>query len=185
MSTDPLPGANRFLLMGLALTLFGVAAIASPAVAGTAVVYVIGGLLLIAGALEIVGALRSEGWSHKVVPLLIGVLTVLAGIGILAHPLFGLAFLALVVAVFFVVTGVWKMYASFSFRPATGWLAMLISGALALVLGALIWLQWPLSGLWAVGVLVGVDLLSTGAALICLSFTIRAANRLARATVPT
>ena len=54
-----------------------------------------------------------------------------------------------------------------------------------LVLGGSIWAQWPLSGLWAVGVLVGVDLLATGAALICLSLTIRALNKLVRGAVST
>ena len=76
----------------------------------------------------------------------------------LAHPWLGLAVLTLVMAVYFVVEGIWKIVASFSFRPATGWLAVLASGVIGLVLGGLIWMQWPLSGLWAVGILVGVDL---------------------------
>lgn len=180
MNTPTMPGANRFLLMGLVLIVLGVLSVASPAIAGTAVVYVIGGVLLIAGALQIVQGLRSEGWSEKFVPLILGVITGVAAFAVLAHPLLGLTVLALVLAIFFAVEGIWKIVASFSFRPATGWLAMLISGALALVLGVMIWMQWPLSGLLAVGVLVGIDLLSTGASLVFLSFTIRTLNRMAQ-----
>lgn len=184
MSTLSLPGASRFLLMGTILILLGALAVASPAVVGTAVVYVIGGMLLLAGVVQVVHGLRSTGWSEKIVPLIMGIITGLAGIAVLAHPLLGLTVLALVLAVFFVVEGVWKIVASFSFRPVRGWLAMLISGAVALVLGILIWQQWPLSGLWAVGVLVGVDLLSTGASFVVLSMTIRRFNRIAQQPVP-
>ncbi|REJ75783.1 MAG: hypothetical protein DWQ34_26445 [Planctomycetota bacterium] len=182
MTDAKLPGASRLLLMGVILAVAGGLAIASPAIAGTAVVYVIGGLLLIAGALQVVNGLRSEGWTERVVPLIMGFLTSLAGGAVLAHPFLGLSILALVLAIFFVVVGFWKIVASFSFRPASGWLAMLVSGALGLILGLLIWMQWPLSGLWAVGVLVGVDLLSTGLALVLLSVTIRSFNRMSQAS---
>jgi uncharacterized membrane protein HdeD (DUF308 family) len=158
----------------------GVVSVASPAVAGTAVAYVIGGMLLLAGIIQAVHGLRSEGWSGKVVPLIVGIISAIAGIAVLAHPLLGLTVLALVLAVFFVVEGVWKIIASSSFRPAAGWLAMLIGGALGLDLGLMIWRQWPLSGLWAVGILVGVDLLCSGAALVFPSFTIRSLNGIVR-----
>ncbi len=81
-------------------------------------------------------------------------------------------------AVFLVAEGVWKIIASFTFRPASGWIGMLLSGFLGLVLGGLIWAQWPVAGLLAVGILVGVDLLATGVAMIALSVTLR---RLAKA----
>jgi uncharacterized membrane protein HdeD (DUF308 family) len=55
---------------------------------------------------------------------------------------------------------------SFRFRPARGWLWLLLSGGVSLVLGALLWSQWPMSGLWAVGVLVGLNLMSTGFVLL-------------------
>ncbi len=173
MNNSRIPSGNRFLLMGLVLSVLGVVSIASPAVAGTAVVYVIGGMLLLAGVFQVFAAWRSEGWSDKIVPSIIGVLTILAGSSVLAHPLLGMATLALMLSVVFIVEGVWKIVASFSYRPAPGWLAILASGAIALVLGVMIWRQWPLSGLWAVGILVGVDLLSTGISFIVLAMTIR------------
>ncbi|NIO42670.1 MAG: HdeD family acid-resistance protein, partial [Burkholderiales bacterium] len=81
---------------------------------------------------------------------------------VIGHPLLGLTFLTLLLVVYFLIEGIWKVIASFRYRPATGWLWLLISGVISLVLGWLIWMQWPISGMWAVGVLVGVNLLSTG-----------------------
>lgn len=169
-------------LMGLLLIVFGVVAIAAPAVAGTAVVYVVGGLLFVAGIVQIVSGVRSEAaWFRKVYPLILGLITACAGLGLLGHPLVGLKFLTLLLIVFFLVEGFWKIIASFSYRPARGWLAMFASGAVTLVLSVLIWQQWPVSGVWAVGVLVGVDLLATGVSLVMLGITLRRVRNLSQA----
>jgi uncharacterized membrane protein HdeD (DUF308 family) len=106
-----------------------------------------------------------------------GAIGIVAGIAVLAHPFYGLAALSLVLAVFFLMDGLWKIVNSFSYRPAAGWLAVLASGLVAVALAWMIWRQWPVSGLWAVGILVGVDLLSTGLALITLALTWKKAVR--------
>jgi uncharacterized membrane protein HdeD (DUF308 family) len=89
----------------------------------------------------------------------------------MAHPFYGLAALSLVLAIFFGIEGIWKIVSSFSYRSVPGWVALLMSGALDLILGILIWRQWPVSGLWAVGILVGVNLFSTGMAFVALAMT--------------
>ena len=68
--------------------------------------------------------------------------------------------------------GAWKIVVSFRYKPATGWKWLLASGLLSLILGLLIWNQWPVSGMWAVGALVGVNLLGTGLALAALASTL-------------
>ena len=154
MTNNDTPGTTSLTLMGISLIIFGVLAIATPVVAGKAVVMVIGAVLLVAGIAQIVSGWRSESWSSKLPSLVLGVLTSLCGIGLLGEPWIGMAFITLLLAVFFTVEGIWKIIASFSYRPASGWLAFLASGILTLVLGVLIWKQWPVSGLWAVGILV-------------------------------
>jgi uncharacterized membrane protein HdeD (DUF308 family) len=72
-----------------------------------------------------------------------------------------------------VAEGVWKIVVSFRYKPAIGWKWLLASGVLSLVLGLLIWSQCPVSGIWAVGVLVGVNLLGTGLALVTLASALR------------
>jgi uncharacterized membrane protein HdeD (DUF308 family) len=173
MAEKVLPNANYLLLFGIALLVFGCMAIASPAVAGTSVVIVIGAILVVSGAVEVLHGFREESWASKLLSLILGAITLLGGVAVLAHPLLGMTVLALVLAVYFVVEGIWKIFVSFSFRPAAGWLAVLGSGVIALLLGFLIWKQWPLSGLWAVGVLVGADLVATGLAMLLLSSTVR------------
>ncbi|HYW78253.1 MAG TPA: HdeD family acid-resistance protein [Thermoguttaceae bacterium] len=166
------------MLMGIAMIVIGVMAIATPAVAGTAVVYVIGALLLIAGVIEFIQGLRTEGWTSKIFPSILGLVTAICGVAVLAHPLLGLTYLTLVLAAYFVVGGIWKIVTTFSYRGVTGWPLMLISGIVSLVLGILIWRQWPVSGLWAVGILVGVDLLMTGVAMIGLGIDVRRFKRM-------
>ncbi len=173
------PSTTALTLIGILSIVLGVVAIGTPAVAGTAVVTVIGAVLLVTGIAQIVSGLRSDGWSHKLPPLVLGIITAIAGLGVLGHPLLGLTFLTLLLVIFFVAEGLWKIVASFSYRPATGWLALLVSGIITLVLGVLIWSQWPVSGLWAVGVLVGVDLLTTGISLVAVASTVSRLKRLA------
>ncbi len=81
------------------------------------------------------------------------------------------------------MAGIWKIFASFSYRPAQGWLAILASGVIGLILGAVIWQQWPLSALWVVGTLAGINLLSTGISFIVLAMSIRRFKQAAREVV--
>ena len=158
--------------LGIALIALGVAAVLAPVVAGSALVMVIGFILLIAGTVPIVRELKAEASMEKTMGLTLGIITALAGIAIIGHPLFGLAFLTLLLVGYFVAEGVWKIVVSFRYMPATCWKWLLASGVLSLVLGLLIWSQWPVSGMWAVGVLVGVNLLGTGLALVTLASTL-------------
>ena len=173
MSKKSLPGTTFLMLTGIILIVLGIIAITSPAFAGKAFVWVIGGLLLVTGLVQFIGGFRQKTWHAKLMPMVLGAITTICGIAILGHPLFGMKIFTLILAVFFFVEGFWKVVASFSFRPSKGWLAMLASGLLAVVLGLIIWWNWPLSSLLAIGILVGVDLLMTGASMVILSVTVR------------
>jgi uncharacterized membrane protein HdeD (DUF308 family) len=91
------------------------------------------------------------------------VVFVLGGLYILTHPLLAVGALTVLLAVVIIAEGVFDIITYFRHqreRP-TGW--MLLNGIVALLLGALIWGQWPSSSAWALGILVGVHLLMTGA----------------------
>jgi len=163
---------ERLNWLGIVLIALGVAAVLTPAVAGSAVVIVIGFILLIAGIVPIVRGLKAEAGMEKAMSLILGIIITLAGIAVIGHPILGLAFLTLLLVGYFVAEGVWKIVVSFRYKPATGWKWLLASGALSLLLGLLIWSQWPVSGMWAVGVLVGVNLFGTGLALVTLASTL-------------
>ena len=172
MGNERLPAVKHLNWLGIALIALGVAAVLTPIVAGAAVVTVIGFILLIAGIVPIVRQLKSESSKERTMGLTLGIIAVLAGIAVIGHPLLGLWVLTLLLAGYFLAEGVWKIVVSFRYKPATGWLWLLASGVMSLVLGLLIWRQWPVSGIWAVGVLVGVNLLGTGLALVTLASTL-------------
>jgi uncharacterized membrane protein HdeD (DUF308 family) len=174
MGQEARSAIDRLNWLGIVLIALGVAAVLTPAVAGSAVVIVIGFILLIAGIVTVARGLKAEAGVEKAMGLILGVITALAGIAVIGHPLFGLAFLTLLLVGYFVVEGVWKIVVSFRYKLATGWNWLLASGVLSLLLGLLIWSQWPVSGMWAVGVLVGVNLFGTGLALVTLASTLSA-----------
>lgn len=164
---------NSLMFLGILLIILGILSLFSPAFAGSALVLTIGGIMLVAGIAQFIHGLREESWKQRVFPLVLGVITGLCGALVLGHPLLGLGFLTILLILFFVTEGIWKIAVSFSYRPASGWVAMLIGGVASLVLGLIIWKQWPVSGLWAVGILIGVDFTLTGIAMVVLATTLR------------
>lgn len=161
MTDVPLPIAKNFKMTGIILCVIGVISLITPFVAGTAVVLVIGFLLLLGGFLYVLQGTQ-VGVPGKMQHILLGALMIIGGLGVISHPIFGLTFLTMLMAMFFIFEGVWKIVMAFGVQPNSGRNSILFSGVISLLLGGLIWSQWPLSGLWAVGTLVGVDFLLTG-----------------------
>lgn len=172
MENEKRPAIEHLYWLGIMLIALGVAAVLAPVVAGSALVIVIGFILLIAGIVPIVRELKAEASKEKTVGLILGIITAFTGIAVIGHPLFGLAFLTVLLIGYFVAEGISKIVISFRYKTATGWKWLMVSGVLSLTLGLLIWKQWPVSGMRAVGVLVGVNLLGTGLALVTLASTL-------------
>lgn len=177
MASMSFPRINRLTWLGLALMALGIFAIASPLLAGKAVVIAIGLILLAAGLGQLRESFDAQGGYERLMLLVLGAITTLCAIFVVAHPLFGLRFLTFVLLVFFVADGLWKIVTSARHAASPGWLWLLASGVLSLLLAFLIWRQWPVSGLWAVGVLIGVNLISTGAALVALAGSLKDLGR--------
>ena len=159
---------RALLIEGVLLVILGLAAIIIPSVASIAVTVLIGGLFLIGGLVELallIWTQRTPGfwWS-----LLSAVLAAGIGIIMLARPVQGTLTLTLLLSAYFAAEGVVTiMYALLHRRePATRWGWLIASGILDLVVGGLIIAALPGSALWAVGLLVGIDLMFGGFALI-------------------
>jgi uncharacterized membrane protein HdeD (DUF308 family) len=105
--------------------------------------------------------------------LLTGLVTLLAGFYMVSQPVAALASITLILAAYFLVTGVFAIIAAVQIRPVSGWGWMFANGVITLLLGWMLWKQWPLSGAWAVGVLFGVQLISTGASLLAIGSAVR------------
>ncbi len=125
-----------------------------------------------AGAVRMLWAFKAGSFGKGALVLLLGGLTLGVGIVMLARPLVVLASLTIVLAVYFLLDGISEIVAAFSVKPAKGWGFMVFGGAMSILLSALIWSQWPLSGAWAIGILVGVRLVFAGTAMIALGSAI-------------
>ena len=89
-------------------------------------------------------------------------------------PWAGALALTIVLAVFLIVEGIFKIMMAMRVRDHSGWGWLLASGVLSVILGVLIWAEWPASGLWVIGLLVGIQLLFTGWSLVMLALAARA-----------
>ncbi len=146
--------------MGIVLVILGVCVLAAPVATGAAAVTIVGGLMSIAGLVECFHTLWATTVPLRITWLLVGLVTLICGVLVMAHPILGLGFLTILLAVYFFADGFMKIIAAFNFAAHRG--RFIFSGILSLVLAYLIWSNWPFSGGWAVGILVGVNLIFTG-----------------------
>jgi uncharacterized membrane protein HdeD (DUF308 family) len=112
-------------------------------------------------------------WRGFLLELLSAVLYLGVGLMLLVDPLKGALALTLILAVFLLVEGIFKIITAFRVRDHRGWGWLLASGIVSVVLGVMIWAQWPASGLWVIGLLVGIQLLFTGWSLVMLALVAR------------
>jgi len=165
--------AGWLIGLGVVLMLIGVLAVGAPLVTGVAIAWLVGFLMLCGGIARIMFAFRARQWGLGLLALLLGALGIAAGLLTLAHPMLGLTFLTRLLAAYLCAEGVTEMVLAFRMRPLPGWGWTLASGLAALVLGAMIWWEWPVSGAWAIGLIVGINLLFTGSSVMGLGLAAR------------
>jgi uncharacterized membrane protein HdeD (DUF308 family) len=161
------------LALGILMIILGVVAMAAPVVATIAIQVMLGWLLVISGIAEGIHAFMVKEWRGFLLELLSAVLYLGVGLMLLVDPLKGAVALTLILAVFLLVEGIFKIITALRVREHRGWGWLLASGIVSVVLGAMIWAQWPASGLWVIGLLVGIQLLFTGWSLVMLALVAR------------
>jgi len=159
------------IVAAILFIVLGVFAIIEPAVAGLGVALLVGWLLIFGGISHFVAAFEGGGARRVLFEILAGVLFVIGGYYMVTHPVLALSTLTLLLAALILAAGVCEIITYFRLRSeqASGWL--LFNGIVALILGALIWLHWPSSSVWAIGTLVGVNLLLTGITRLMVGLT--------------
>lgn len=168
--------ATRFRWLGVALIVLGLLAILFPLVASVATKILIGWVFLIAGALVLWHAFQSRSWRPAILSGLVGLLQLAVGVYLAFFPLTGLLGLTVLVSVVFLVQGVVELALSWQHRPGhgnegPGWVWMGISGLISLALGLLLLAGLPGTALWAIGLLLGINALSTGISFLALAST--------------
>jgi uncharacterized membrane protein HdeD (DUF308 family) len=151
-----------FIGMAVVFILLGMMAIIEPGVAGLAVTILVGWLLVFGGAAHLIAAFSGGGAGRVLWQVLIGIVYIVGGVYFLMHPLMGLGTLTLFLALIILAEAVFEIIAYFRMRGHGGSSWLLVNALITLLLGGLIWLHWPSSSVWAIGTLVGVNLLITG-----------------------
>jgi uncharacterized membrane protein HdeD (DUF308 family) len=175
--------AGLLIFLGFLTVIFGVVAVSTPLITGVAVTVFVGFLLLGSGAAQVIHAFKSGQWGTGFWGAVIGLLGVVAGLVMVFRPLVGLVTMTLILAVYFLVDGVSEIIAAFKMKPDQGWGWVLFNGIIAVLLGVMIWRQWPVSGAWAIGLLVGIHILLTGWTMIILGARARRVGAAAEDTV--
>ncbi len=163
-----------YILAGIALIVLGVLAIVLPLATALSLSALIGVLLLIGGIVHFAYTVKRHESAGKIaVGLIVSALYVIAGLILLAYPFAAMLSLTLFLAAFFVITGIFKVIAAVKAHGTPYWGWTLASGMLTFVLGMLMWAQWPGFAIWAVGLLVGIDLIFMGWMAITIGFGAR------------
>jgi uncharacterized membrane protein HdeD (DUF308 family) len=173
--------ARVAVITGIIMVICGVLAIGSPFAAGLSVMIFVGAMLVVGGIAECFLAFKAGAFSKGLLIFLLGVLMAITGFYLASQPVAGLASITIFLAAYFVVTGIFELIGAFQNRPAAGWGWMLFNGVVTLLLGIMIWRQFPLSGAWAVGILFGIKLLFSGWSLVFIGSSIRGAAKEAAA----
>ncbi len=161
-----------WLALGLVSILAGLLAIGSTFITTLASVLVFGTLLLIAGIAEVIHAVTARHGKAFALHLLAAALYSIVGLFLIRDPVRAATVLTLLLAASFLVGGLLRVIFALVMRfPAWPW--VLLNGAVDLLLGAFIWAEWPESGLWVIGLFVGIDLLFHGWSWVILALTVR------------
>jgi uncharacterized membrane protein HdeD (DUF308 family) len=167
--------SGLFLAEGIILSLLGLAAMIVPVMAGLVATIFLGWLFVIAGVVGLVATLRARGAPGFGWALLSAIAALVAGFVLLWNPFQGLATLTYVLTAFFVVDGVLIVALAVAHRRELSgrWQWMMVNGVVDLVLAAIIISGFPATLYWALGLIVGVDLIFGGASLIAMALAAR------------
>ena len=164
-----------FLAFGIALLLLGVIAVFRSVTATIVSMLFFGWLLLFASGIEIAQAVMVGHWVGFFHHLLAAILFGVTGLILVTRPVLGAEVVTVFMAMFFLIGGLFQFIGSaWVALPGWGWQAL--DGLIALVLGVLVLAQWPTSGLWVIGLFIGIDLIFYGVAWIALALGLHASS---------
>jgi len=157
-STAIIVDPKRMTTFGIIAIVLGILAMAMPVVAGLSIALMLGFLVLVAGTIRLVWAFQAGSVGEGILKFLLAGLTLVCGVLLVANPIFASGFLTILLSLYFIVDGVSEVAVGIGSRR--GWFTF--AGIVSILLGVLLWMQFPLSGAWALGILLGIKLLFIG-----------------------
>ena len=162
--------------LGIVYTVAGFIALGSVLIATVASVFIVGIMMLIAGVAEVINAFQVKTWGKFLFWVLLGVLYIVAGFAAFENPLLAAAVLTLLLAFALIVSGIMRIILGFSMKREMPWIWVVLSGVVTLLLGLIILSHWPVSSLYILGLLLGIDLVFAGASWIGMGLSLRKAD---------
>jgi len=176
-SADRQPNWQTLVGVGVLVAILGAVAILAPFVTGVTLSIVVGALLVVGGLGHVAHAFTAPGWSGSLWQVILALVYTFAGISLLANPILGLTTLTLLLVFYLAIEGVAEVVLGLSTRSEPQWGWFVASGVVSLVLAGLLWAGFPSTATWAVGLLVGLGLLSTGLAMVSVGYLGRQSSR--------
>lgn len=172
---------RALMAVGGLLAVLGVLGVIFPVFSSLTVGVFFGAALVVAGFAHVAHAFSAPGWQGALGELLLAVVFLVAGIALLANPVLALTSLTLLLIAYLVAEGVALLYFAWALRAERSWIWSVASGVLSFLIAGLLWLGFPSTAAWALGLLVGVNLLATGVSMFVVGY---AASKTAETTPP-
>lgn len=157
---------NRMTIFGVIAIILGMLAMLAPGLTGLSIALLLGFVVLAAGIVRIIWAFQAESFVKGLFSFALGGLTLICGVLLVANPLFASGVLTIILALYFIIDGIFEIAAGIRRRSEYGWGWLLFAGIVSLLLGLMIWTQYPLSGIWAMGILIGIKLFFIGLIMV-------------------
>jgi uncharacterized membrane protein HdeD (DUF308 family) len=163
-----------FFVLGILEIVLGTIAVGASVFTTVVTVLLFGWLLLIGGVVSAAHAFWRKHWKGFFLDVVTGVLYVVAGLMMIAHPLRAAVTLTLLIAMFLLIGGIFRIIVALSGQlEHWGW--VMLNGLITAALGIMIWRQWPDSAYWVIGLFVGIEMIFYGWSLIMLSLVAKGA----------
>ncbi|MCX2794628.1 HdeD family acid-resistance protein [Microbulbifer thermotolerans] len=152
--------------LGILTIVLGVIALMAPVMTGISVAMFVGVLVLVGGIFRLIWAFRADSLGKGILGVLLGVLTIIAAVVLLSHPLLLARTLVILLAIYFIVDGVVELMAGWRASAESGKMWLVLGGIVSILLGVILWMQSPLAGSWVLGILFGIKLIFVGIIMV-------------------
>ena len=169
--TEQKKSSGALIALGAIMIILGLLAIAMPLGTTFAITFILGWLLLLGGIIQLVYAFTSKSMGAFAMKMLLAIISIIIGVFMLANPIPALLTLTVLLTTFLIVGGLFAIIGAFAVQQGRG--IMVFGGFMSLILGSLIWSQMPISSLWIIGLLVGLNILFSGFAMLAAGLSWR------------
>jgi len=165
--------AGLTVVIGIITVIAGLLAISSPFIAGVSISILVGAMLAISGVSQCFLAFKAGAFGRGLMVFVVGILMTIVGVYMMNQPVAGLATLTIILMSYLLATGALEIIVAVQLKPADGWGLQLFNGVVTLLLGIMLWRQFPLSGAWAIGVLFGIKMIFSGWAFVFIGRSVK------------